>query len=149
MMAAFHMVCTRCASVNRIPAQRPREAARCGKCRARLFSAQAVDVPGPILEKLLSRDDTPILVDVWAPWCGPCRAMAPAFDAAARELEPAARLVKLNSDAEQALAGRLGIRGIPTMILFHGGRESARVSGAMTTGQIVSWARGHLPPLAA
>ncbi|TIT20808.1 MAG: thiol reductase thioredoxin, partial [Mesorhizobium sp.] len=81
----------------------------------------------------------------WAPWCGPCKMMAPAYEAAAQELEPHVRLIKLNSDREQAVAARLGIRGIPTMILFHGGQEVARVSGAMSARQIVRWVRDHLP----
>lgn len=88
--------------------------------------------------------DIPVLVDVWAPWCGPCRIMAPAFEAAAAILEKDMRLLKLNSEAHRGVAGRLGIRGIPTMLLYAGGREIERVSGAMNTQQIVGWARGQL-----
>jgi len=94
-----------------------------------------------MLEKQIARSDIPVLVDVWAPWCGPCRIMGPQFEAAAREAEPAMRFVKLNSDENQDLSGRLGIRGIPTMILFRSGKEIARVSGAMSSSDILNWAR--------
>jgi thioredoxin 2 len=92
----------------------------------------------------LGRSDVPLLVDFWAPWCGPCRMMAPAFEAAARELEPRVRLVKVNTEENQGLAGRLGIRSIPTLALFRGGSEVARTAGAMDTQRIVAWARQGL-----
>jgi thioredoxin 2 len=94
--------------------------------------------------KQVARSSVPVVVDVWAPWCGPCRMMAPAFEQAAKELEPKVRFLKLNSDEEQQAAGQLGIRGIPTMILYAGGREVARQSGAMSAGQITGWIRQHL-----
>ena len=97
-----------------------------------------------MLDRLLERNSLPVLVDVWAPWCGPCLMMAPAYEAAARELEPSVRLIKLNSDAEQAIADRLGISGIPTLILFSGNAEVARTSGAMSASQIVKWVRQRL-----
>jgi thioredoxin 2 len=97
-----------------------------------------------MFEKQVARSQVPVVVDVWAPWCGPCRMMAPAFEQAAKELEPKVRFLKLNSDEEQQAAGRLGIRGIPTMILYAGGREVARQSGAMSAGQITGWIRQHL-----
>ncbi len=139
------IVCSKCAGVNRVPGSRRAEEARCGKCHAPLFSGHPEDVDAAIFDRQIGRGTLPVLVDVWAPWCGPCRTMAPAFEAAARELEPNVRLIKLNSDAEQAVASRLGIKGIPTMILYHGGRELGRTSGAMNTSQIVRWTREHLP----
>jgi len=106
------------------------------------------DVNSEIFDRVIARSTMPVLVDVWARWCGPCRMMEPAYAAAARELEPLVRLIKLNSDAEQAVASRLGISGIPTMILFREGREVARTSGAMSAPQIVQWVREHLPAVA-
>lgn len=145
-MTAFeHVVCNNCGTVNRLPSSRPAGGAKCGKCGKPLFSGHPDDVDGATFERQVARSTLPVLVDVWAPWCGPCLSMAPAYEAAARALEPQVRLIKLNSDAEQAIAGRLGIRGIPTLILFHGAKEIARTSGAMTTGQIVGWVRERLP----
>ena len=94
--------------------------------------------------KQVAKNSVPVLVDVWAPWCGPCRSMAPAYEQAAQQLEPGMRVIKLNSDDNQQIAGRMGIRGIPSLILYSGGREVARTSGAMPAGQIVQWARSHL-----
>lgn len=138
------VVCSDCAAVNRLPAAKPAREAKCGKCGKPLFAGHPADVDEQTFERQLHRGTVPVLVDVWAPWCGPCRMMAPAFEAAARELEPKVRLVKLNSDEEQGLAGRLGIRGIPTMILYSGGREVGRTSGALSASQIVSWTRERL-----
>lgn len=143
------VVCGKCGGVNRLPPARNADEAKCGKCGNRLFSGHPLDVDAKAFDHQIARSSIPVVVDIWAPWCGPCKMMAPAYEAAARELEPHVRLLKLNSDNEQAVAARLGIRGIPTMILFHGGREIARTSGAMTAGQIVRWVRDRLPTDAA
>lgn len=143
------VVCSKCGGVNRLPPGRNAMQAKCGKCGAMLFSGHPEDVDGATFDRQIARSSVPVVVDIWAPWCGPCKAMAPAYEAAADELEPHVRLIKLNSDNEEAVAARLGIRGIPTMILFHGGREIARTSGAMAAGQIVRWVRDRLPTVGA
>jgi thioredoxin 2 len=140
-MSGKLVVCTNCGSVNRIPDTRPALEADCGKCGEKLFAGHPEDVSGNMFDKQVARSSIPVLVDIWAPWCGPCRSMAPAYEAAARELEPDVRLIKLNSDNEQAVAARLSIRGIPTMILFQDGKEKARLSGALSAPQIVRWVK--------
>lgn len=141
-----HVVCTGCGAANRLPAERDALDAKCGKCGEPLFSGRPSDVKRTAFERQIGKSSIPVIVDVWAPWCGPCRAMAPEFEKAARALEPRARFIKLNSDSEQAVASRLGIRGIPTMLLFREGREVARVSGAMSAEQIGRWVGEQLGP---
>jgi thioredoxin 2 len=142
------VVCIKCGALNRVPPSRPAIEAKCGKCGVKLFAGHPEDVDAEAFDRQIARSTMPVLVDVWAPWCGPCLSMAPAYEGAARELEPHVRLIKLNSDVEQAVAARLRIQGIPTMILFHKGREFARTSGAMSTSQIVRWVRDRLPNVA-
>jgi len=136
-----HIVCPHCAAVNRVPDRRAAETARCGTCKQPLFVSAPADADPSMFERQVGRSSIPVLVDVWAPWCGPCRMMAPAFAQAAGVLEPDVRLIKLNSQDHPDVAARLGIQGIPTMLLFAGGREVGRVSGAMNASAIVSWAR--------
>lgn len=137
------VVCCNCTAVNRLPADKPADAAKCGKCGARLFTGKPCEVSIDSLNVQIARSSIPVVLDVWAPWCGPCRMIAPAYEAAARELEPNFRLVKLNSDQESKASARLDIGSIPTVIIFQGGKELVRVSGAMTANQIVAWARGR------
>lgn len=144
-MSSTQLVCTHCNRVNRLPADRLGDQPRCGNCHEPLFSAQPAEVTAAAFERQVNNSDIPVLVDCWAPWCGPCLAMAPAFEEAAARLEPAVRLLKLNTEEEQTIGARYDIRSIPTMLLFHRGKEIARQSGAMMAGDIIRWTQSNLP----
>ncbi len=144
MTDSAHIVCPACTAVNRIPLARLGDGPKCGKCHEALFMAHPVELTGASFEKTISRNDIPVLVDFWAPWCGPCKMMAPAFEAAAQQLEPRVRLAKLNTENEQVIAGRFGIQSIPTLALFRNGREIARQPGAMGASDIVRWTESNL-----
>jgi thioredoxin 2 len=141
MSDSMHIVCPHCDGVNRVPTNKLGEQPVCGKCKLPLFDANPVELGSSNFMQHISRNDIPVLVDFWAPWCGPCRMMAPAFVQAAKQLEPGMRLAKLNTEEAQELASRYNIRSIPTLVLFTGGREIARQAGAMDAGGIVRWAR--------
>jgi thioredoxin 2 len=133
------VVCPACLTANRVPGERLGEQPKCGKCHAPLLAGKPVALDEAGFDAVVGRTELPVVVDFWAPWCGPCRAMAPAFEAAAAELASRVRFAKVNTDETQALAARHGIRGIPTLILFRGGREINRVSGALDKRSLVQW----------
>ena len=138
------IVCAHCGSTNRLPEGRDALTGKCGSCGRLLFGDGPAEVTAANLDRQIKRSSVPILVDVWAPWCGPCRIMGPQFEAAAKQAQPELRFLKLNSDENQDFASRIGIRGIPTMLLFANGREIGRVSGAMSGTDILAWARSQL-----
>ena len=139
----LHVVCPACAAVNRTLEQRLGDKPTCGKCHRPLFGGP-VELDAAGFDAQVTRGDLPVLVDFWAPWCGPCKMMAPQYAQAAQQLEPGVRVAKVNTEEQQALAQRFAIRSIPTLALFQGGREVARQAGAMGAADIVRWARAHL-----
>jgi len=140
----MHVVCPHCDTVNRIPDGKPAERGKCGGCGHALFDGHPLALTAERFAAHAEKGDLPLLIDFWAPWCGPCRAMAPAFEEAARALEPRVRLVKVNTDEEQRLAAAFGIQSIPTLALVHKGREIARTAGAMPAATLVQWTIGKL-----
>ena len=144
MSDSIHVVCPHCSGVNRVPNARLGSRPQCGKCHRELFTGRPMTLDEAGFKRRLGHSEVPTLVDFWAPWCAPCRSMAPAYEKAAGLLEPEVMLAKVNTEENQGLAKRYGIRSIPTLILFRGQREVARVSGAMDTQRLVSWTRQNL-----
>ena len=139
-----HLVCPHCNAVNRIPTARLAEHPKCGKCGDALFTGRPIALNDANFSRHISRSDVPVVVDFWAEWCGPCKMMAPAFEAAAAELEPDVRLAKLDTEHAQATAAQYRIQSIPTLALFRNGREIARQPGAMGVQDIVRWVRANV-----
>lgn len=144
MESSLHVVCPHCSAVNRLPGARLTDNAVCGQCKAALFIGQALELTSANFDRQIGRNDLPVVVDFWAPWCAPCRSMAPNFAQAARDMEPRARFAKVNTEQEQQLAARFNIRSIPTLAIFKGGREIARQSGAFDLNSLKQWVQNQL-----
>jgi thioredoxin 2 len=138
-MSDVHLVCAHCDAVVRLPQERSSDGPRCPRCHHAFFEGVPFTLTTANFDKHVKRTDLPLVVDFWAPWCGPCLAMAPHFAAVAARLEPRLRFAKLNTEAEPAPAGRFGIRSIPTLIVFRSGREIARRSGALDAAALTAW----------
>ena len=144
MAEAVKLTCTHCGQANRIPAERLGAGPKCGVCGAKLADGAVGELDMPTLTKAVRGDDLPILIDFWAPWCGPCRMMAPEFAKAAKVLAPRVRFAKINTEDHPEASQRFGIRGIPLLILFHKGREVARLTGARPAAEIDRFVRDHV-----
>ena len=144
MPDTIHAVCPKCQTVNRVRTGRLDSGPVCGKCHAPILDPHPVTLTAANFDTFVAKSDLAVVVDFWAPWCAPCRSMAPAFEQAAAMLHPRVILAKCDTQAEQAIAGRMGIQGIPTMVLFKGGRETARISGARSAADIVTWVRQNI-----
>ena len=142
---ALHIVCPHCHTTNRVREADLSQAPDCGQCHQPLFDGHPLALDVSSFDKHIGRSHLPVLVDFWAPWCGPCRMMAPAYEQAAALLEPHVRVAKLNTEEAQSISARFNIRSIPTLALFVDGKEVARQAGAFRTAQdIADWARSHL-----
>lgn len=140
----LQIICPHCQALNRVPASRLGDEPRCGKCKQALLTGAPIDVSGAELERWVQKSSLPLVLDCWAPWCGPCRQFAPAYAQVAAALREQVVFLKLNTEQEQAAAGRLGIRSIPSLLIFQYGQEKDRLAGALPASQFQQWVSQHL-----
>lgn len=145
MRESEHIVCPKCGKINRVATHRLLEGPKCGVCGEALFSGKPLSVNESAFARHMTANTIPVLTDVWAPWCGPCRMMGPMFERAAEHLEPRARLLKLNLDEAQQTARRFGIQSVPTLLLTAGGHLIAQTAGAMDSRAIIDWTQKQFP----
>jgi thioredoxin 2 len=144
MSDSLHIVCPNCESTNRVPGSRLSDGPKCGRCKQKLFSRSPIELTQASFSKHIGGTDIPVVVDFWAPWCGPCKMMAPAYEEAAAQLEPRVRLAKVNTENEQMLASQYGIRSIPTLVIFKKGNEVSRQTGALDLNRLLSWVKSQI-----
>lgn len=144
MSAFIHIVCPHCNATNRIPAEQTPNEAKCGRCKGSILETKPIELAPDNLEQHLQKNDIPLIIDFWAPWCGPCRTMGPNFEKAAKNFRGRVRFAKINTEEQQSLGAKFGIRSIPTLILFKAAKEVDRLSGALDAEQLSQWIRSKI-----
>lgn len=144
MSDSVNIVCPQCSAVNRVPTNKLKVGPKCGKCKSAVLNGVPVDLGAANFQQHISRNDLPVVVDFWASWCGPCKAMAPVFSQVAHELATNARFARVNTEQEQGIAGQFQIRSIPTLILFKNGQEVSRQSGALNAQTLTNWVKSAI-----